>query len=511
MKPEGCQGCPCLKMGDDFSAVEVGSRYKQTGLLLVGEASGQSEARDQLPFRPHGQSGSLLADSMRETNLTRNDVAITNILRCRPKNDWIDGAPFQYAATNQCITTYLIEAIRELKPRVILALGGTAFRALTSVPKGRTSTLDYLRGYAVMGSGAAEGVPVIGTYHPAGIRRGSAHLIPLLQRDLRRAFLIATGKLIAGTHYILDPLSHGGAYQVMPSVEEAWDWFRNIDPNKSIYADIETPRSRREDEDDRNSFADRDINLIQFTQRRGSGIALPWRDDYIDVGKAILATSNRKVGHNWFGFDLPVLAANNIAVEGEQDDTMLQFHHYQPDLPQNLQAVAQYCGFPFAWKHLADSEPELYGCIDVDATCWADETMTALLRRDGLHDSYTRYVQTFWPILRDMSTRGLPISEEKRVALKEVIVEEGIRADAAIKAIVPAEVLTQKQKFGYKNPPILNCEECGYAGRGDHFCLDQWMEEAMFQMIVMLFLDRRNYGQSLMPNSPKPTDLLEEK
>lgn len=256
----------------------------------------------------------------------------------------------------------------------------------------------------------------------------------------------------------------------MPSVGEAWEWFHQIDPNRSIYADIETPRSRREDEDERNSFADRDINLIQFTQRRGEGIALPWRDDYSDVARAVLRTGNRKVGHNWFGFDLPILAANAIEVNGEQDDTMLQFHHYHPDLPQNLQAVAQFCGFPFPWKHLSDSEPELYGCLDVDATCWADETMTALLQRDGLAASYEKYVRQFWPILRDMSNRGLPISDERRLALKEVIVEEGLRADAAIKEMVPEEVLAQKQKFGYKNPPILKCEECGYEGRTDHFC-----------------------------------------
>lgn len=468
-----CEGCSLEKLGAGFTEVEIGFRYSQTRLLLIGEASGESEARDGLPFRSYAQSGSLLADAMRETNIGRADVAITNIIRCRPPRDFLDGAFYQYSATQQCLTNYLSEVINELKPRVILALGGIAFRALTTPIRGKSGTLDYIRGYALPGAGVAEGIPVLPTYHPAFLRRGASHLTPLLQRDLRRAFLIATGKLIAGQHYILDPLQHGGAYQTLPSVDEAWRWFNEIDPNRSIYADIETPRSRREDEDDRNSFADRDINLVQFTQRRGEGIALPWRDDFIEVARRIFATDCRKVGHNWMGFDLPVLAANDVVVNGEQDDTMLQFHHYHPDLPQNLQAVAQFCGFPFAWKHLADSEPELYGCLDVDATCWADETMPALLKRDGLSDSYERYVRSFWPILRDMSIRGLPISEERRLDLKEVIVEEGLRADAAIKGMVPAEVLAQKQKFGYKNPPILACTGCEFRGRVDHFCPDE--------------------------------------
>lgn len=465
-----CEGCSLSKSGSGFVQTEIGNRYEQTKLLIIGDLNGEAEVRDSLPFRPYSQSGSMLADAMREMNVSRQEVAIATVIKCRPKGDWFVGAPYAYSATQHCITNYLSDTIAELQPRVILAMGEIAFKACVATIKGRQGTLDYIRGYAMPGAGVATGIPVIGTYHPSTIRRGAAELTPLLQRDLRRAFLIATGKLVEGVNFILDPIAHKGNYQTAPTITEAWEWYRAIDPTRSIYSDLETPRSKREDEDDRNSFADRDINLVQFTQHRGRGIALPYRDEFKDVVHAILATPNRKVGHNWFGFDLPVLAANSITVNGEQDDTMLQFHHYHADLPQNLQAVAQFCGFPMAWKHLSDSEQELYGCIDVDATCWADETMTALLKRDGLHESYERYVREFWPILRDMANRGVPISDERRLALKAVIVEEDIRATESIKQLVPDEVLAQKQKNGYKNPPILSCEDCDYKGRGDHIC-----------------------------------------
>jgi uracil-DNA glycosylase family 4 len=472
-----CEGCSLEASGTGFTSVEIGSRYTQTKLMIVGEAAAQADASEGLPLRPYTRAGSLFSDSLRESNITRADMAITTIIRCRPPKDWVVGAPYLYSSSQQCLTNYIHSAIAELQPRVIVAMGDLAYRSLVAAPKGRSGLLDVVRGYAWPGAGVAEGFMVIPTYEPGLLRAGGSELIPLLQRDIRRAFLIATDKLKEGENYILNPLENKGRYQTAPTISEAWEWFNSIDPNRSIYADIETPRSKREDEDDRNSFADRDINLIQFTQRRGEGIALPWRDDYRDVARAVLATGNRKVGHNWFGFDLPVLAANGIEVNGEQDDTMLQFHHYHPDLPQNLQAVAQFCGFPFAWKHLADSEQELYGCLDVDATCWADETMTALLRRDGLYASYERYVRQFWPILRDMSARGLPVSDERRLALKDVIVEEGLRADAAIKEIVPEEVLAQKQKEGYKNPPILTCSECGWKGRVDHLCMPSATED----------------------------------
>ena len=50
MKPETCDGCPCRNMGSDFSNIEIGARYESTRYLLVGEASGETEAREGLPL-----------------------------------------------------------------------------------------------------------------------------------------------------------------------------------------------------------------------------------------------------------------------------------------------------------------------------------------------------------------------------------------------------------------------------------------------------------------------------
>ena len=489
-KPNKCIGCSLEKLGKGHTQVEKGARYEQTRLLLLGEASGANEARDSLPFRPYAQSGSLLADAMREMGISRADVAITNVVRCQPPNDVLEGAWYQYSATNHCIDHYLHNVIQELKPRVILALGGTAFRTAVSAPKGRQGTLDYIRGYAMPGAGAAQGIPVIPTYHPAYLRRGSPHLAPLLQRDLRRAFLIATGKLKEGEHFILDPVLLKGRYQTSPSVAEARAWLQAMDFDRSLYLDLETPYSARQDEDERTSFTDRDIYLIQFTQRRGEGIALPWRDEYIEIAREVLKTPTRKVGHNIYGYDQAVLEANGVEMNLTKGiyDTMLEFHHYHPDLPANLQTVAQYCGFPMAWKHLSDSEPELYGCLDVDATCWADEVMSAVLEREGLKKSHDRYFAHFWPILHDMARRGLPISEPARLELKATIQTEDARADEQIKQLVPDEVLQGKQKLGYKKPPLLKCDECKERFRVDHFCNQEQEDEEGNVAAVSVFV-----------------------
>jgi len=375
-----CVGCPLEHIGHGFTEIEVGKRYESTRLLLIGEASGESEARESLPFRPHAQSGSLLADAMREVHVERAEVAITNVLRCRPPKDWLEGAPWQYGATQHCITNHLTRVISELQPHAILALGSTAYRALTNPPKGRYGTLEYTHGYVVRGAGCAEGIPVIGTPHPAFLRRGNAHLIPWLQRDLRRAFNVAAGKLVRGKSwgYGVDDFECGG-YRVAPTIDEAWSYAENLDPSLPLAFDIETPYSTRSDEDERTSFTDRDIRLFQCTQRRGEGIALPFRDEFVEVVRVICQFQNvGKVGFNNWSFDDPVLRANGVEID-ETDDAMVMFGTYWSDLPKNLQPAAQMCGFPFPWKSLGESDLALYGCIDVDATLTVYEWMRKVL------------------------------------------------------------------------------------------------------------------------------------
>ena len=371
-------GCALTKSGSGFTEVEVGDRYEQSRLLIIGEASGEAEARESRPFRPYAQSGSLLADALREVNVSRTEVAITNIIRCRPPKDWLEGAPYQYSAISHCTTNYLKGVIDDLRPTAILALGGTAYRTLTSAPRGRYGTLDYARGYVVRGAGAAEGIPVIATYHPAFLRRGAAHLTPLLQRDLRRAFLLATGKLLEGRHFGFEPYSLGLKYQTAPTIDDAIQYANNVDPAMPLAYDIETPMSTRSDEDERTSFTDRDIKLFQCTQVRGSGIALPYRGEYTNVIRQILAQCSIKVGFNNWNFDDQVLAANGIDV-GKTDDAMVMFGTYWSDLPKNLQAAAQMCGFPFPWKSLGETDLEFYGCADVDANLCVYEHMVKVL------------------------------------------------------------------------------------------------------------------------------------
>lgn len=455
MKPAICSECDCalVKIGAGYVPVDVGPRYGSTRLLCCGEAPGEQEAREALPFRPSAQAGSLFADACREVQVSRSEIAVCNVLSCRPPRDWLEGAPYASNAIYNCSVHHLDRTIRELQPRVILALGGTAMRVLMDVPKGRYGQIEVVRGFVYPGKGVATGSLVIPSPHPSFLRRGAPHLTPHLQRDIRRAFLLATGKLIEGQHYALSIDSYGPQYQPRPTLDEALEWESQIDPDLPIIYDIETKMSSKTDEEDRTSNEPTEIKLVQFTQHRKRGIALPFRDEFVEIVRRVMALPNVKAGHNSFAFDNPILEANGIKINGELHDTMVLYGFYWSDLPRNLQSCAQMAGFPMPWKSFGDDDLETYGCFDVDATLCVYQYMRSLLEREGMWDSYQRYFAQVWPILRDMSRRGIPISNEKRLELKALIEREDLRVTAAIQEVVPPEVRSNKQKSGLKRTP----------------------------------------------------------
>lgn len=428
---------------------------KFKGLMIVGEGAGEAEAREGLPFRPYAMSGALLSKTMKGANIARSEVAICNVISCHAPKDWLLGAPWEYSAISHCTENHLRRFIEEVQPKAILAVGAVAYATLASRPRGKYGTLDFARGFVSPGGGVAAGIPVMPTYHPAFIRRGAAHLTSSLQRDLWRAFLIATGKLREGEHFYTDLSTAPIRYQTTVSVVEAWKFAHSINNDLPLYWDCETPRTAREVEDDRTSFTDRDIKLFQATQRKGAGIAIPYRDEFIEVIRFILATPTLKVTQNGWNFDEPVAKGNGIEINLDKgsDDVMVMFGRVEPDLPANLQAIAQYCGFPFPWKALGDSDLEFYGVADVDALAWAYPVLKSVMERENLWDAYVRYFRQYHPILLKMAERGVPISEKNRLELKALVEKEELTVDEKIRAMVPEEVLSSKQKMGLKRRP----------------------------------------------------------
>ena len=125
-------------------------------LMLVGEGPGANEDATGRPFV--GQAGKLLDDILEAIEVPRKTVYITNIVKCRPPQNR-KPLPDEIAA---CLP-YLYRQIELIRPKLIVALGGTAAEALLGVRKG----LGELRSKVH----TLNGIPLVVTYHPAALLR----------------------------------------------------------------------------------------------------------------------------------------------------------------------------------------------------------------------------------------------------------------------------------------------------------------------------------------------------
>jgi len=148
----------CRKCGlcETRKQTVFGSGNKQADWLLIGEAPGQSEDLQGQPFV--GSAGQLLTEMLRAIGLTREEVFIANILKCRPPGNR-DPKADEIAACHD----YLQRQRALIQPRIILALGRIAAQTLLNTD----APLSKLRGKVHN----LEGTPVVVIYHPAYLLR----------------------------------------------------------------------------------------------------------------------------------------------------------------------------------------------------------------------------------------------------------------------------------------------------------------------------------------------------
>ena len=110
---ESCQGCP---LGKTRTNLVFGVGNREADLMFVGEAPGQAEDEQGIPFV--GAAGKLLDRYLFAVGIPRESVYIANILKCRPPNNR-DPLP---AEEDACIG-FLRDQVRLVSPRIIVCLG----------------------------------------------------------------------------------------------------------------------------------------------------------------------------------------------------------------------------------------------------------------------------------------------------------------------------------------------------------------------------------------------------
>jgi len=146
----------CKELVKNRTKVVFGAGNIQAKLVFVGEAPGADEDKQGLPFV--GRAGQLLTKIIEAMGLSREQVFICNVLKCRPPNNR-PPAPDEVIACRP----FLKRQLELIKPRIICALGNHACQALLGTDKGISQLRGSFQEY--------EGIPVMCTYHPAYLLR----------------------------------------------------------------------------------------------------------------------------------------------------------------------------------------------------------------------------------------------------------------------------------------------------------------------------------------------------
>ena len=165
----GCLRCP---LHESRTRVVFGNGNADADLMFVGEGPGQQEDIQGLPFV--GRAGKLLDQLLEEIGLSRQDVFVSNVVRCRPPGNR-DPLPDEIAACK----SYTDRQIELIEPRLICTLGKFAMQVVTRTNRGITA----VHGRPEVHELGGRTVRVYPVFHPAAALRSTKTL-----EDLRAAF-----------------------------------------------------------------------------------------------------------------------------------------------------------------------------------------------------------------------------------------------------------------------------------------------------------------------------------
>ena len=153
-------------------------------VMLVGEAPGRNEDLRGVPFC--GAAGRFLDELLKIAGLKREEVYITNVVKCRPPQN----RPPRDDEIEICVKNYLRKQLEIIRPELIVVLGRTAAKALLNEEV--TMAVDHGKERKVRFS--SRGIRAFVTYHPAAALYGAATRLKLREDFSRLAEIIKAMK-----------------------------------------------------------------------------------------------------------------------------------------------------------------------------------------------------------------------------------------------------------------------------------------------------------------------------
>ncbi len=154
-----CKKCPLHKTKTKYVPGEGSSNAK---IVLIGEAPGREEDLQGRPFV--GNAGKYLNELLLSVGLKREDVFISNVLKCRPPNNR-DPLPEEIRACGD----YLIRQLNVIKPNTIVCLGRFATKFIFDLFGLKFESISKVKGKVFEVERWNKKVRVIPLYHPAAV------------------------------------------------------------------------------------------------------------------------------------------------------------------------------------------------------------------------------------------------------------------------------------------------------------------------------------------------------
>ena len=162
---KGCTKCGLAKAR---TQTVFGQGSANARLVFVGEAPGFEEDRQGLAFV--GAAGQLLTRMIVAMGLSRDEVFICNVLKCRPPGNRDPMADEVLACS-----PYLREQLQIIRPEMLVALGAPAAKTLLNTAESIGRLRGRFHDYFLSGmTGEGESIPLMPTYHPAYLLRNES-------------------------------------------------------------------------------------------------------------------------------------------------------------------------------------------------------------------------------------------------------------------------------------------------------------------------------------------------
>jgi DNA polymerase len=168
-----CTKCPLHK--NRKNAVPGEGNWKSR-IMLIGEAPGFNEDEQGRPFV--GRAGRLLEEFLSSVGKKREDVFITNVVKCRPPNN----RQPEEDEIKICTSLYLDKQIELIKPKIMVCLGNVSASYIFKKFGLKFESMNKTHGKVFSVSNLFIKTKIIATYHPAAILRNQ-NLMPIAKAD----------------------------------------------------------------------------------------------------------------------------------------------------------------------------------------------------------------------------------------------------------------------------------------------------------------------------------------